>query len=180
LLRHLEERGHIKLDGAGRLVAGSDVDWDTLPARAVAVIEERVGRLNRELREVLTVASVEGERFTAQVIAQVQGVSERQMLAMLSQELAGRHRLVREAGEMQVAGGGRHLSHYQFAHTLIQAYLYLSLSAGERRLLHGEIGRRLEGLYGENSTQIAVKLAHHYTKAGLEEKVIEYALHVGV
>jgi predicted ATPase len=180
LLRHLEERGHIKLDGAGRLVAGSDVDWDTLPARVVAVIEERVGRLNRELREVLTVASVEGERFTAQVIAQVQGVSERQMLAMLSQELAGRHRLVREAGEVRVAGGGRHLSHYQFAHTLIQGYLYHSLSAGERRLLHGEIGQRLEGLYGENSTQIAVKLAHHYTKAGLGEKVIEYALHVGV
>ena len=60
------------------------------------MIAERVGRLAPEFRELLAVASVEGETFTAQVVAQVQGLGERETLRLLSRELEGRHRLVRE------------------------------------------------------------------------------------
>jgi len=136
LLRAMQERGDLIHDGLGRWIEGPALDWSTLPARVEGVIEERVGRLETELREILSVASVEGEDFTAQVIAQVQEIGERQLLRDLSQELEKRHRLVRVGGEVRV--GRRHLSRYQFAHTLIQRYLYNELSPGERRLLHGE------------------------------------------
>ncbi len=56
-----------------------------------AVIEERIGRLEEELRDILSVASVEGEEFTAQVIARVQAINERQLLRKLARELEKRH-----------------------------------------------------------------------------------------
>ncbi len=177
LLRAMQERGDLVQDDVGAWVEGSALNWETLPARVEAVIEERVGRLDEELRDVLAVASVEGERFTAQVVAQVQDIPEREMLRALSQELQARHRLVREGGEAQV--GGRFLSRYQFAHALFQQYLYNGLSVGERRLLHGEIAVALEGLYGGQTDEIAVQLAYHYDEAGQGEKAVEYLLRAG-
>ncbi|NIV32084.1 MAG: tetratricopeptide repeat protein, partial [Anaerolineae bacterium] len=134
---------------------------------------ERVGRLREELQDILTVASVEGEAFTAQVVAQVQDIAEREMLQALSQELRTRHRLVREREEMLVEG--RFLSHYQFAHALFQRYLYSGLGAGERRLLHGEIATALEELYGDEAEGIAPQLARHYAEAGEGEKAADYS-----
>lgn len=51
------------------------------------VIERRIGRLDPELREALTVASVQGEDFTAELVAQVQGVDERELVRRLSGEV---------------------------------------------------------------------------------------------
>jgi ABC-type oligopeptide transport system substrate-binding subunit/predicted Ser/Thr protein kinase len=177
LLRAMQERGDLIHDEKGRWIEGPALDWSTLPARVEGVIEERVGRLETELREILSVASVEGEDFTAQVIAQVQEIGERQLLRELSQELEKRHRLVRVGGEVRV--GRRHLSRYQFAHTLIQRYLYNELSPGERRLLHGEIASVLEELYEGREEEITVQLARHYTEAGEAEKAIVNLLKAG-
>jgi len=65
LLRDLQERGDLVQDDEGRWVEGPELDWAELPARIEGVIEERIGRLEEELREILTVAAVEGEDFTA-------------------------------------------------------------------------------------------------------------------
>jgi predicted ATPase/DNA-binding SARP family transcriptional activator len=177
LLRAMQERGDLVQDEAGQWIEGPALDCERLPVRVEAVIAARVGQLGEELREVLAVASVEGERFIAQVIAQVQGLPEREVLRALSRELGARHRLVREGEEVQV--DGRFLSHYQFAHALFQEYLYRGLSGGERRLLHGEIAAALERLYGDQTTEIVTQLAHHYAEAGQTEKAIAYALCAG-
>jgi tetratricopeptide (TPR) repeat protein len=177
LLSDLEERGDLLRDNEGQLVEAPSLSWERLPARVEAVIAERVGRLNEELRDVLAVASVEGEIFTAQAIARVQDVTDRTMLRMLSQELESRHGLVTEAGEVAVRW--EVLSRYRFVHTLYQGYLYSSLSAGERRLLHGEIGGALDALHGGQAGEIAPRLAYHYDRAGRVEKAIEYALRAG-
>jgi tetratricopeptide (TPR) repeat protein len=177
LLRAMQERGDLVQDERGRWVEGPELGWEMLPARVEAVIEARVGRLKEGLRDVLAVASVEGERFTAQVVAQVLDIPKWEMLRALSQELGARHRLVQEGEEVQV--DGRFLSRYQFAHALFQAYLYNGLSTGERRLLHGEIAAALEELYGDQTAEIAVHLAHHYDEAGRAEKAVEYSLRAG-
>jgi tetratricopeptide (TPR) repeat protein len=137
----------------------------------------RVSRLEEELRDILTVASMEGERFMAQVVAQVQSISEREALRALSKEVEKRHRLVREEQEVRV--DGHFLSRYRFAHALFQQYLYGELSGGERRLLHGEVASALELLYSDRSEEIAVQLAHHYAEAGHREKTVEYSLCAG-
>jgi ABC-type oligopeptide transport system substrate-binding subunit/predicted ATPase len=177
LLRAMQERGDLAQDPDGRWIEGPTLDWRTLPARVEAVIEERVGRLEARLREILAVASVEGETFTAQVVARVQGLGERPLLGALSGELERRHHLVQAQGEIQV--DHKFLSRYRFSHTVFQQYLYNTFSPGERRLLHGEIAAALENLYEEEGDQVTVQLARHYAEAGQVEQAVEYLLRAG-
>ncbi|MBU0490295.1 MAG: tetratricopeptide repeat protein [Chloroflexi bacterium] len=135
------------------------------------------GRLADDLRDILSVASVEGEDFTAQVIARVEEIRERQLLRTLSQELEKHHHLVREQEEVKV--GRQFLTRYEFAHAVFQQYLYDDLGAGERRMLHGEIAAALEDLYQERAAEIVVQLAHHYAEAGVGDKAIAYLLQAG-
>jgi hypothetical protein len=63
-------------DDTGRWVIKEEpVNWAALPVRVEAVIEQRLGRLDETLRDLLTVASVEGENFTAEVVARIQQMS---------------------------------------------------------------------------------------------------------
>jgi len=175
LLRTMQERGDLVQDGVGYWQPGPALDWQTLPPRVEGVIAERVGRLERSLREFLSVASVEGEEFTAQVVARVQEVSERHALQRLFQELHKQHRLVREQPTLRM--GGQQLSRYRFSHALFQQYLYHDLSNGERVLLHGQIAGVLEELYQgcpEEVAAIAPQLAHHYSEAGDVQCTLKY------
>lgn len=92
LLRDLQERGDLVTDAEGAWVVRHELDWSMLPARVDGVIEARIGRLEGETLQTLTIASVEGEDFTAQVVAQVQEIGERQLLHKLSTELEQQHR----------------------------------------------------------------------------------------
>ena len=177
LLRDMQERGDIVRDAQGRWVEGPALRWETLPARVEGVTEERINRLDQDLRDILSVASVEGEAFTVQVIAGVQEMQERQLLRKLSQELEKRHGLVHEKAEVKV--GRQILSRYQFGHALFQQYLYHELSAGERRLLHRQIAQLLEELYQDQKGEITVQLARHYSEAGEGEQAIGYLLQAG-
>ena len=164
MLRAMQERGDLFRDDDGAWIAGPTLDWHVLPARVEAVIAERIDRLDPELRDILTVASVEGELFTAQVVVEVQEFSERTTLHRLSHYLERQHRLVREREEVYT--GQRRLSRYQFSHVLFQDYLYEHLSRGERRLLHGDVAAVLEKLFEGKLDEMAVQLAHHYHRAG--------------
>ena len=73
LLRDMQERGDLVQAEDGTWQAAMEIDWQTLPIKVEGVIEKRIERLNREWQELLAVASVEGETFTAEVVAQVQG-----------------------------------------------------------------------------------------------------------
>ena len=172
LLRSMQERGDLIKDPEGVWVEGSTLDWELLPVRVEAVIEERIERLDPELQELLTIASVEGEMFTAQVIVEVQHVPERATLHWLSQDLEQRHGLVREQEEVYT--DRRRLSCYRFNHILFQDYLYKQISQGERRLLHGEVAAALEKLHAGQLDEMAVQLAHHYHNSGDDEKSFHY------
>jgi tetratricopeptide (TPR) repeat protein len=168
----MQERGDLVQDEGGAWVEGPALDWATLPPRVEGIIQARIERLDEELQAFLSVASVEGETFTAQIVAQVQEVSERQILRRLSRELEARHRLVRE--QPALALGRRRLSRYRFAHALFQQHLYHALGDGERALLHGEIAAVLEELYAGRLGEVAVQLAHHYSAAGDDRRALKY------
>ncbi|MFQ5855566.1 MAG: ABC transporter substrate-binding protein, partial [Anaerolineae bacterium] len=177
LLRDMQERGDLVQDEESRWIEGPALDWKALPARVEGVIEERIGRLEEELRKTLTVASVEGEDFAAQVVARVREADERSLVRQLSRELDKKHRLVGERGSQQV---GRHrLYLYRFRHTLFQQHLYNGLGEIEREMLHGEIAAVLEELYKRRTDEIAVQLAHHWLRAGEDEKAAGYMLTAG-
>ena len=173
LLRSMQERGDLRKDEDGHWIEGPKLDWEVLPARVEAVIEERIGQLDPELQELISLASVEGEVFTAHVLAEVLNVSERYTLRRLSQDLEQEHRLVSEQEEIETAQ--RRISRYRFSHILFQDYLYKHLSQGEKRLFHGDIAATLEVLYEGQLDEMAVQLAHHFYQAGDHKQAFHYS-----
>ncbi|HET7464163.1 MAG TPA: AAA family ATPase [Longimicrobium sp.] len=174
LLRTLQERGGLAHDAEGRWTVADDLDWGVLPTRVEGVIEERIGRLEGDVREILTVASVEGASFTTEVVARLREMRERELLKVLSGELEKRHRLVVEGATEKV--GARWVAQYNFSNVLFQQYLYNDLSGRERMLLHGEVAELLEELYAADPARVAVQLARHYDLAGEPEKAIAHLL----
>lgn len=195
LVRGLQERGDLVQDDAGRWVerpssppvlpqyrtgVGGELDWEQLPARVEAVIAECINRLPPQWRAALAVASVEGEEFTAEVVARVQAGDEGEIVQYLSGPLSKQQRLVR-AQSLQRLGEQR-LSRYRFRHYLFQKYVYHSLDEVERAYLHQAVGNALEALYEENGAEmsaIAPQLAWHFEAAGLVHKAVAYLLLAG-
>jgi ABC-type oligopeptide transport system substrate-binding subunit/DNA-binding SARP family transcriptional activator len=177
LLRDMQERGDLVHDDSGAWMAGLELDWQTLPARVEGAIAARIGRLEEELHDILTVAAVEGKNFTLQVVARVQELQERRLLRTLSRELQKRYELVQE--DRTERFGRQVINHYRFSHSLFQQFLYRDLSDGERRMYHGEIAVTLEDLYEGGTEEIAVQLARHYIEAGDDECALPYLLQAG-
>ena len=159
-------------DDDGRWVQGENLDWRAVPARVDGVVGARIDRLADELKELLTIASVEGAEFTAEVLARVREADTREIIRRLSGELDKRHRLVTARGVRALAEG--RLSLYGFSHVLFQRYLYDHLDEVERVHLHQDVGEVLEALYGDETAEIAPQLARHFDKAGITDKAIHY------
>jgi predicted ATPase len=179
LLREMVDRGDIRQDEAGGWVASQGINWRRLPAKVEGVIARRINRLEEGLQAALTIASVEGENFTAEVVAQVQQLNERGLVQRLSQELDKQHRLVTAQALEWLEPGGQRLSLYRFRHQLFQHYLYHRLDETERAYLHEEVGTVLEALYREQTEKIALQLAHHFEIARLTQKAVVYLLQAG-
>ena len=177
LLRAMVDRGDLRRDADGCWIEGPSLDWSALPARVEGVIEERIDRLDPELRGLLQAASVQGEEFSAEVLARVQDMADRQVIWQLSRELQRRHRLVSDEGLLQV--GRVRLSRYRFGHNLFQHYLYDSLTEAERFYLHRDVGQVLEAMFDGQTEEVAGQLAHHFEWAGLGEKAAAYRLQAG-
>jgi predicted ATPase len=179
LLKNAEERDEIKVvDGTWKILVrreisgGREPELPALPDRIDAVIEERIGRLTKDLKDILTAASVEGDHFTAQVMARVGQVDEDRLLEFL-EGLDTVHGLVQEKGERSL-GRDQILSFFGFQHPLVQEHFYRHLSETQRRLLHRKVGRCLEELYGQDAEEIAPQLARHFDRARDHERAFRY------
>lgn len=174
LLRSMQERGDLLRDEAdGAWIQGPGLDWQTLPTRVEAVIEARIDYLEPRLRQIMSTASVEGEQFTAEVLAAVQGAAVDPLLRDL-RKLETSHRLVKEQGELQI--GLRRAAAYKFGHILVQEYLYQHLSRAELRLLHGQVAAALEHLYDGHQSEIAGRLAQHFLRARDDGPAFRYSV----
>jgi len=180
LLRGMQERGDLHRDSEGYWVEGPKLNWEILPARVEAVIAERIDRLTEPLKEIVRAASVEGEGFTAEVVARTQAVNEREIVALLSGELDRKHRLVSAQGIERAAA--QRLSRYRFRHILFQRYVYNSLDPVERAHLHEQVGSALEVLHGAGTDERAVivpQLAWHFEQAGMPARAVEFFQQAG-
>lgn len=180
LLRSMQERGDLIVDGQGCWLPTAHLNWQILPARVEAVIAERIQRLPPDLRVILDVASVQGERFTAQVIADVLRNDEQLIVHLLSQKLVRQHHLVAAEGIQRL--GEQRLASYRFRHVLFQQYLYGNLDAVERAQFHESVAHALEALVQptpEALTAIAGQLAWHYEQADRSAQALPYRIQAG-
>ena len=176
LLRSFEREGTLVQDQAGRWVEAAGPGWERWPPRVEAVIAGHMAGLPDEDRALLQAASVQGERFAAEVVARVLGWGEDAVVRRLSGRLRTRHRLVEAVSLDRLPSSGQRLSRYRFRHALVQGSVYRSLDAVGRARLHEATGRALEAVYGPRSgggpagaqaQALAPELARHYEAAGL-------------
>lgn len=156
----------------GAWVTSDTLDWDHLPSRVEAAIENRLSHLPKDLLDILKTASVEGERFTAEVLAQVHQVDEEGVLTRLHDELDHEYKIVQADSRRNL--DGKRLTLYRFTHILFQKYLYGQLDAVERAELHEYVGEAMEQQYAEVLEEVVVPLAVHFELAGNAMKAIQY------
>src|SRR5690606_31692524 len=173
LLRDMQERGDLVWDEDAGWIARTTLDWETLPARVEGVIGERISRLSPEMQELLQIASVVGEEFPAELLAQVTGREPAALARLLGQELDRTHRLLHAAGIRH--DGQRRLSIYRFRHILIQRYLYQQLDEAERAYRHEAVAGALEALHGPDAARLAASvLARHFAAAEQPHRAAPY------
>ncbi len=177
LLQALADRGDIAQDPMGAWRATARVNWSILPARIEGVLDERIGRLDQDLRDTLRVASVEGERFTAEIVAHLRNVDERGLVLRLSEEVGKKQHLIGSGTVERI--DNRRVSRYSFVHKLLQQRLYEELDDVQHTYLHEDFGNALEELYRSRLDDVAVQLAWHFDAAGLAEKATAYYRRAG-
>jgi tetratricopeptide (TPR) repeat protein len=177
LLRMLRERGNLTLDENGQWVAQPDLDWTATPPRVEGVIQERLARLEEADRQILQVASVEGDVFTAEVAADVLSLEPRQAVAELTDLLDPSRGLIRSAGTRRVESG--RLSQYQFHHHLVREHIYQSIDPAQRAYLHEDVAASLTQRFAGELDDIAGALARHYEQAGLLDQAVRFGRMAG-
>jgi predicted ATPase len=160
LLEILAERPSAELDVDPEL-------WNLpLPERLQDLVDHRLAGIGEEERELLELAAVEGEAFSAEVLAAVLEERKIRVLRRL-QGLERRTRLVQ-------AREGRFL----FDHALVRRALYEGLGEEIRAEYHREVGEYLERSSGERA-ESAAAIARHFHGAGEERKALPYGLSAG-
>jgi adenylate cyclase len=172
ILQSLAETGTLTRDGSGFRVLSSDFRLGSLPPRIEGILAERIGRLPQNLQSMLQLASIEGEIFTAEIIAAMEEMPIEQVVSLLSDQLDKQHRLVR-AQQIRWQDD-RSISTYRFRHFLFQKFLYDQLDEISRARFHNRVGSMIETMYKEDIEAYAVHLARHFHEANQTEKAVKY------
>ena len=162
LVQLLESEGRLR---DPRLDRASN-SW--VPAAAQDVIRRRVSRLPAEVQKLLSVASVVGRTFDADVLAAVADVELIRLLDLL--DTACRSGLV---GAAEAPG------EFRFSHALVAEALAAELSAARRAGVHALVVTAVEQLRADNLEAYAAQLAHHAFEAiaaGTSRKAYDYSV----
>ena len=124
---------------AGGELVFTDGRWVGRPANELHIprniqdaVHQRIVRLSEAAREILTIASVAGQRFDFTLLQQLTHHDEQQLLALMKELIAAQ--LVIEESADQFA----------FRHALTRQAIYTDLLARERRALHKAIAETME------------------------------------
>jgi tetratricopeptide (TPR) repeat protein len=159
ILDYLQRNGIIVQNNGG--FSAQKIKLDDLPVSVNAIINEKVERLDKELKKVLSYASVNGEEFSVQVVEKILKIDELDLLDYL-EELSQKHGLLVAGDPIQVKDILLEL--YSFSQTLVHRFIYDNMDAARRRALHRRIADTIKLLYGddiENNKEIKDKYNLH-------------------
>jgi tetratricopeptide (TPR) repeat protein/tRNA A-37 threonylcarbamoyl transferase component Bud32 len=140
------------------------------PKTVKSVIKARVGRLDDECQNVLTLASFVGNDFSYESLCGVTGLAEDKVLDLMEQML--KTGLVKE----RVIRGQ---DVYSFADIIVRDVVHEEVSHLRHKKLHGVVGCALEKVYEKKIDEHLGELALHFLEFGDEEKALGYFLRAG-
>ncbi|MGH9011621.1 MAG: hypothetical protein ACRDYF_17520, partial [Acidimicrobiia bacterium] len=169
VLRHLAETGAVQRQ---------EGTWTTLPVDQLGIPEgvrdvvgRRLARLSGDTNQALRVAAVVGPEFELGVVQAAGDLSEEKLLAAI--EEAADARVVTEVSATR----------FRFAHALVRATLYESLTTVRQVALHRKTAEAIESIYARVLDDYVPTLAHHWAKASAPvrdvTRAVEYAQRAG-
>jgi len=140
------------------------------PPTVKSAIEYRIGRLDEECRNVLTLASFIGKDFSFEALLKIIGIEEDKLLEIMEKMLKTgliEEELVR----------GKEV--YSFADIIVRDVVHEEVSLLRHKRLHGTIGAALEELYSKNVDEHLGELAYHFLEGGNKDRALDYFLKAG-
>jgi class 3 adenylate cyclase len=138
----------------------------TIPSTIQDIIMARVDSLPEGAKEVLQTGSTIEREFTYELIKQVTGLPEQELLSDLS---------ALKDCELLYERGIYPQSTFIFKHALTQEVIYDSILTKKKRQLHYQIGDAIEELYKGNIDEYYSLLAEHYIEGENYEKGAEFS-----
>jgi len=165
VLKALVERGDLAhRDGAWRRT--KEVRAIAIPDSIRDAVRERLRRLPEEARQVLRIAAVIGQRFDLDLLLEIVGLAEREVLAALRTAIDGQLVVEVQGDDAQET--------YSFRHALTREIIVGELMQRERRQLHRAIAEATEKRAGPGAAAEAEELAYHFDEARDNEKALRY------
>jgi tetratricopeptide (TPR) repeat protein len=143
-----------------------DIQRLTIPSTIQDVIMARVDSLPERAKEVLQAGSVIEREFGYELIKQVMGLPEQELLSNLS---------VLKDSELLYERGIYPQSTYIFKHTLTREVVQDSMLTKRKKKLHEEIGKAIEELHRDNLSEHYEALSEHYFLSENYSKAAEYS-----
>jgi predicted ATPase/KaiC/GvpD/RAD55 family RecA-like ATPase/ribosomal protein S20 len=140
------------------------------PETVKSVVKARIGRLDDEQQNVLTMASLVGNDFTFEALQGVTGSNEdklRKIVDALLKTGLLKHREVR----------GEDLC--SFADIIVRDVVNEEVGTYERKKLHRVVGTALEKMYAAKIDEHLGELAAHFLESGDKDKALDYFLKAG-
>jgi tetratricopeptide (TPR) repeat protein len=170
VLRHLAETGAFERR-KGRWVTRRRIAELGIPEGVRDVVGRRLSRLSGDTNEVLRVAAVAGAEFEWRVVERAGGVGDDVLVASLEEATSAR--LVTESSAFR----------YRFAHALLRATLYDSISPARKATLHEQLAEAIESIHGRALEDHLPALAYHWARAPVSEagtdKAVDFTVRAG-
>ena len=172
LVKSLIEAGALTADADGQWQAqGTRLADDVVPSSIRALVGTRLRRLNRSSKQVLELASVIGRSFSFDLLLEVMGRWQGELLKPVEDLLWARFLEETE---------GR----YRFQHDLVRQVIYQDLSPERKRQFHLRVAETLESKYegapnDPVNAALPGELTTHYTEAHKPKKALVYMLEAG-
>ncbi len=161
LLKMMAAEGVIKYqDDTWRLTRSHDEVY--IPSKVHDVITRRLGRLEKDERRVMDIASVMGELFATDVLSSVLHVEKVQFLEQI-RVIERIHRLVHSYNGV-----------YKFDHARIRDVLYNEIPNELRSEYHAIIAKTIEEKYKGRIEDVLNILAFHFYRCRDQEKALKY------
>ena len=163
LIKYLIDKGYIvpQVKYVPREVEERDI-----PTRIRDVIKRRLDLLDSESREILECASIIGEEFPSDILAEVVGIPRIHLLKRLGL-LEKKYMLIRYSQ-----------GKYIFDHAMIREILYNEMGVELKREYHRLVADTIVEHFTENIEEVVGEVAYHYYMAG-DSRAAKYLIMAG-
>jgi len=152
-----------------QFVLGTKTSDIRVPDTIQAIIAARMDRLEDNLKRTMQVASVIGRDFAFRILQTITEMREELKSNLLN--LQGLEFIYEKTLFPELE--------YIFKHALTQEVAYNSLLLARRKETHEKIGNAIEELFPSRLEEFYEVLAHHFEKADVPEKALDYLYQAG-